>query len=153
MLARALLITIIILSLAGLVDSGYALRQHYAEPGESACNVSATVNCDTVNQSKYSELIGIPVAGIGMAGYALFIGLSALILAGLARSTWVLVLLAGASLVAFVYSFYLTLVEIFVLGAVCPMCIISMSLVTIITVLALTAIVREYRGKEAIAND
>jgi uncharacterized membrane protein len=150
MFSKAILITIIALSLAGLADSGYALRQHYAEPGESACNVNATVNCDTVNQSKWSEIIGIPVAGIGMAGYAFFIGASVWLLAGFNRSGLALLFFAAAALAAFAYSSFLTMVEVFVLGAVCPMCIISMTLVTAITILLIAGIIKNRRTGGAV---
>lgn len=141
MLVKALLIAVIALSLAGVIDSAYALRQHYANPGESGCNFNATINCDAVNQSKYSEIIGMPVAGIGLAGYCLFVGLSVWLLKR-PNSFWVLALLVASSVVAFAYSLFLTLIEIFVLGAVCPMCIISMTLVSAILVLSIIAMLK-----------
>lgn len=147
MLVKVLLVAVIALSLAGVIDSAYALRQHYADPGESGCNFNATINCDAVNQSKYSELIGVPVAGIGLAGYCLFIGLSIWLL-NRPRGFWAPALLAAAALVAFAYSLFLTLIEIFVLGAVCPMCIISMTLVSAIAVLAITVMFKT-RSREA----
>jgi uncharacterized membrane protein len=146
-LSRALLITVIILSLIGLADSGYAIHQHYAPAGESACNVSATVNCDTVNQSEYSELFGIPVAAIGAAGYLIFIALSAMLLYGFRFNGLTLLALLGSVLFGLAYSLYLTYVEIYVLGAVCPMCIISLTLLFAINAVVVAGYAREWRGR------
>ncbi|MHB8181957.1 MAG: vitamin K epoxide reductase family protein [Acidithiobacillus ferrivorans] len=59
------------LAFLGVADSSYALYQHYAPPETSSCDVNETISCTAINQSDYSVLLGMPVAGLGMAGYAL----------------------------------------------------------------------------------
>ena len=142
MLPKSILITIIALALLGVLDTGYSIYQHYNTEGDAACNISATVNCDAVNQSVYSEMSGIPVAAIGMAGYIFFVGICGLMLAGRDLGGWSLPLLLTAALFALVYSAALTYIEFFVLEAVCPMCVISMTLITIITLLAYGGAIR-----------
>lgn len=52
----------------GSLASLYLARQH-ANPGDSICNIGETFNCDLVNTSAYSELLGIPIAILGAAFY------------------------------------------------------------------------------------
>jgi len=126
---------IIVLSILGIADSGCALYQHYAPPAASSCDVNETISCTAVNQSEYSVLLGLPVAGLGIAGYVVIAAFSVgLLLGWCARLTrWLLLAFAGAALV---FSLWLTWVELFVLEAVCPLCVISLALVTSITLLA-----------------
>lgn len=63
----------LVLGLAGLAVSAYAIHVHniVAAGGQSACGVSATVNCDAVIGSKYGVLLGLPLGVWGMAYFAL----------------------------------------------------------------------------------
>ncbi len=144
--SRLVLAAVIVIAVVGMLDSAYAAYQHYAVPGESACDFNVTVNCDVVNQSEYSEVAGVPVAFIGLAGYLFFAAVAGMALAWprFRRRGGYLVLLAA--LPALAYSLYLTYIEIFVLGAVCPMCMLSLALVTTITVLAAWGAVRDRRA-------
>jgi protein-disulfide isomerase/uncharacterized membrane protein len=57
---------------AALMGAGvgfYLGSHHVAAAGASICSVNETFNCDAVNQSKYAELAGFPVAFLGMAFY------------------------------------------------------------------------------------
>ncbi len=147
MLSKPVLIAIIILALLGVLDTSYSIYQHYNTSGDAACNINATVNCDVVNQSVYSEMSGVPVAGIGLAGYLFFIAVCSLMLSGRYLGGWTLPLLLTAALFAFVYSLALTYIEFFILKAVCPMCVISMTLVTTITLLAYADAVKSSRSR------
>lgn len=110
---------------AGLLVSLYALKQHYAELGGSACNVSATFNCDLVNRGPYGAILGFPVAGIGLVGY-LMIAVTAMHFSK-SRDPFVgkllLLLLAGG----LAFSAYLTYLEAFVIRAWCLVCLASLS--------------------------
>ncbi|MBI5870520.1 MAG: vitamin K epoxide reductase family protein [Actinobacteria bacterium] len=139
---RYILIAIVLLAIAGAVDSGYALKQHYAPPDVSACDYNETVSCTAVNQSEYSEVSGIPVAAIGIAGY-LIIGILAVIaLAKPQSSRPVFILLALASLGGFLVALTLTYIELFVLEAVCPLCVVSQALIFTILLLASAGAIR-----------
>lgn len=80
--------------------------------------------------------MGVPVAGVGLAGYLFFTMISGVMLAGNDLKGLALPLLLAAAGFAFLYSAYLTYIELFILKAVCPMCVISMTLVTLIAVVA-----------------
>ena len=57
---------IAILALLGCLDSVYLLLAKFGLIGGLSCTISR--GCDMVNSSSYSEFLGIPVAGIGLAG-------------------------------------------------------------------------------------
>ena len=63
------------LALFGLAISAYLTWVHYAGI-EPVC--SSISNCERVQSSDYAELVGVPVALIGVVGYALGLALSAL---------------------------------------------------------------------------
>lgn len=148
MLSRPILIAIIALALLGVLDTTYSVYQHYNTEGDAACNINETVNCDIVNQSIYSEMSGIPVAVVGLTGYVFFIAIGGLMLAGKDLGGWALPALLTAALFAFVYSAALTYIEFFILRAVCPMCVISLTLVTAVTLLAYGGAIRARPGRD-----
>lgn len=129
---RILFVVIAILALAGMVVSAVSLQRHYAKSASAFCDFGERFNCDIVNRSEYSGLMGIPVAGIGIAGYgALFV------LAAFYRSraeTRLRLLVAAAA--GLVFALYLTYVEGYVLETWCILCLSSLALIAIITILA-----------------
>ena len=64
---------ILILTLCGVVVSGYLSVSHYRVYTDidysSFCAISKAINCDTVSQSPYSIFLGIPVPIWGVIGY------------------------------------------------------------------------------------
>jgi uncharacterized membrane protein len=90
-------------------------------------------SCETVQTSRWSELLGLPVAAWGLGAY---VALLALALVGLqpryadARAvSWALVGISGWSVL---FSGWLTYLELFVIHAICMYCVASALLVTII---------------------
>jgi uncharacterized membrane protein len=65
----------LLLGLVGLAVSAYAIHVHQvvAAGGQSACGISATINCDAVIGSKYGVLLGLPLGVWGMAYFALML--------------------------------------------------------------------------------
>jgi vitamin-K-epoxide reductase (warfarin-sensitive) len=123
---------IAVLSLAGIVDSAISLERHYAKSATSYCDFSQKFSCDIVNRSEYSEIAGIPVAGIGVAGYAALFVLSTF---WRSRGETPFRLLA-ASLAGLAFALYLTYIEAYQLMTWCILCLISLALIFLITVLA-----------------
>src|SRR4030088_2127257 len=77
-LFRSLLLGIAVLSVAGMIVSSISLQRHYAKSATSYCEFGEKFNCDIVNRSEYSSVMGIPVSLIGVAGYGLLLALSTL---------------------------------------------------------------------------
>ena len=143
--SRILFILIAALSFAGIVVSAVSLQRHYAKSASEFCDFSQTFNCDVVNRSEYSEVEGIPVAGVGVLGYgALFV------LSTFRKSrTETPNRLLAASVAGLFFALYLTYVEAERLKTWCILCVISQVLILLITVLAAAIRLRSARGGAA----
>jgi len=127
-----LLLAIAVLAIAGVAVSSVSLYHHYQKSKTSFCDFGQSFNCDVVNRSEYSSIAGIPVAGIGVAGY-LAIFLLATVYRD--RKEAMPVLFFGA-LAGLAFALYLTYIEGFVLGAWCILCLSSLTIIFVTTVLA-----------------
>lgn len=104
------------MALAGLAVAGYLTWAHYADTSV-VCPVGG--GCETVQESSYAEIAGIPVALLGVLGYAVILGLIAWD-APVAR-------LAAATLAftGLLFSAYLMVLQLFVIDAVCTWCAVN----------------------------
>jgi vitamin-K-epoxide reductase (warfarin-sensitive) len=135
---RFIFLAIAILAVAGIALSAVSLQRHYAKSATAFCEIGEKFNCDIVNRSEYSSFIGIPVAGIGVAGYGVL-----LVLATLYRSrveTPLRLLIAAAGGLGF--ALYLTYVEAYVLDTWCILCLGSLGAISAITMLGAVLKVR-----------
>jgi uncharacterized membrane protein len=123
---------IAVLALAGVAVSCVSLYHHYGTSQTNYCDFGASFNCDIVNRSVYSTVLGIPDALIGILGYAVLF-----ILAAFYRmKTEMPFVILGASTAGLGFALYLTYIEKFVLATWCIMCLSSLTLIVLITVLA-----------------
>ncbi|HEY6851138.1 MAG TPA: vitamin K epoxide reductase family protein [Terracidiphilus sp.] len=118
---------IALLALAGAVVSALALQVHYSTATEP-CDINAKWDCGIVNHSPFAEILHVPVAAIGIAGYLAMAGLA------LARRRRLLAVLAVCALG---FSLYLTYIEKYVLQVYCIYCVTSAGIVTLMTLLSL----------------
>jgi len=105
------------LSVAGLLLSAYLTWTHLR--GEAPVCVGGGGGCETVQTSRYAEFLGVPVAMVGIAGYA------GLLFSALLRGE--VGVLSGLffALVGVLFSGYLTWLELFVIRAICQWCVTS----------------------------
>jgi vitamin-K-epoxide reductase (warfarin-sensitive) len=131
-LGRRIFPFIAVLALAGIAVSSVSLYHHYQTSRTTYCDFGDNFNCDIVNRSIYSTVLGIPDALIGIVGYA-----ALFLLATVYRSKLdaPLVLLI-ASLLGLGFALYLTYIEAFVLATWCILCLSSLTLIFFITVSA-----------------
>jgi uncharacterized membrane protein len=131
---RRLRTAIGVVALLGLAVAGYLTYVHYA--GLSPVCAGGGGGCERVQSSRYAELAGVPVALLGLAGYAAI--LAALALPGeTGRLATAALALAGLG-----FSLYLTYLELFVIDAVCQWCVSSAVLMTVVAVLAVVRLLR-----------
>jgi uncharacterized membrane protein len=123
---------IAILAVCGIIVSSESLRHHYATSKTSFCDIGEMLNCDIVNRSAYSSILGIPVALIGILGYAALAGLA--IVYRERRETPPM--LFGAAAAGLAFALYLTYIEARVLGVYCILCLSSLALIAATTALA-----------------
>ena len=133
---KALTVLIVILALAGVVVSTVVLKEHYSTE-TSPCDINAKWDCGIVNKTPYSLFRGIPVAMIGIVGYAL-IG----VLAGRFP-----VLTAWAALGGLVFALRLTYFEWKVIGVWCIYCVSSQVIIACVFVLSATTAVMSRKNK------
>lgn len=118
------------LAVAGIAVSSVSLHHHYGTSQTSYCDFAANFNCDIVNRSTYSTVLGVPDALIGILGYAALLALATFYRA----RTQTPAILLGASLVGLAFALYLTYIEKFVLATWCILCLSSLTLISLITV-------------------
>jgi uncharacterized membrane protein len=131
-LTRRLMSIIAILAVCGIAVSSLSLQHHYATSKTAYCEIGETFNCDIVNRSSYSSILGIPVALIGMLGYGAIVVMATLYRER--RETPRILFAATAAGLAF--ALYLTYIEGRVLGVWCILCLSSLALIATSTVLS-----------------
>ena len=119
------LFLIVVLSAVGIAVSGYLLRMHYHPELESYCTINSFLDCGEVNQSEYAEILGIPVALVGLVGYIAILILALLRMFGFTKILGLEVtsVLFLAIIVGAVFSTYLTFIEFIVIQKVCIFCL------------------------------
>ena len=133
-------ITLIVLAIIGLLVSVY-MTIYKITSNDSMCIGSG--DCKTVNASRYAEVYGIPVAVLGVAGYAAI--LAVLLLErkpGFFQQNGTM-LFFGLSLTGFLFTLYLIFVEVALIKAYCPFCITSQTVMTIIFIISVIRLVRQ----------
>jgi vitamin-K-epoxide reductase (warfarin-sensitive) len=130
--ARRVFQLIVILALAGVVVSSVSLHHHYGTTQTNYCDFGDSFNCDIVNRSVYSTVFGIPDALIGIVGYGLLFSLATFYRTKTETPSMLLI----ASTVGLGFALYLTYIEKFVLATWCILCLSSLTLIFLITVLS-----------------
>jgi uncharacterized membrane protein len=124
-----LMTAVAVLAVCGVVVSSVSLQHHFATSKTAYCEIGENFSCDIVNRSEYSSILGIPVALIGMLGYAALAGLATVYRER--RDTPTMLFAAAAAGLAF--ALYLTYIEGRVLGVWCILCLSSLVLITLTT--------------------
>jgi vitamin-K-epoxide reductase (warfarin-sensitive) len=135
---------IALLALAGIVVSSMALHVHYMDPSLAPpCAVTEKFDCGAVNHSRFAVFpaktfdekpgtFHIPIATIGIAGYAL-IAITAL------TGHWWLVF--EFAQIGFLCAAFLSYIEAFVLEKWCIYCLWSQGLITAILLLTIAMLI------------
>jgi vitamin-K-epoxide reductase (warfarin-sensitive) len=139
-LMQRLMSFVAILAVCGVTVSSVSLQHHYATSKTAYCDIGEAFNCDIVNRSEYSSILGIPVALIGMLGYAALVGLATVY----RERPETPAMLFGGAAAGLGFALYLTYIEGHVLGVWCILCLSSLALIAATTVL--TAVIWWKRG-------
>jgi uncharacterized membrane protein len=101
-------------ALAGVAVAGYLTWAHYAD---SSVLCVAGGGCETVQESEYAEIAGIPVAVLGLGAYATVLALV------LWDSVGARLAAASLAFVGLLFSVYLLVLQLVVIEAVCIWCL------------------------------
>ena len=121
------------LAILGLLVAAYLTWSHYNE-GSALCAKGG--GCDIVRASRYSEVAGIPVAVFGLLGYLAITAILLIERHQPAIEENATLILFGMTLIGFIYSGYLTYLELFAIHAVCPYCVTSAIVMTLLFALS-----------------
>ena len=116
-------IAAIAVTIAGLAIATYLSVVHYTG-SEPVCAIAH--GCATVQKSSYAELLGVPIAVLGLLGYFGILG-SLVTDTETARSLAALLTISGLA-----FSAWLTYVETFELNAICIWCVGSAICMTLL---------------------
>jgi len=131
---RVLRAGVAVLALAGIAVAGYLTYVHY-RPDALICTGGG--GCETVQESSYADLAGIPVALLGLGSYVALLVLVAWD-TELART-----LAAALALAALGFSIYLVSLQAFVIDAWCVWCLVNdLVIVPLLVVLTVWRVVR-----------
>ena len=139
--ARKLFLSIAILAVLGIAVSSVSLDHHFRKSKTTYCDFGQSFNCDIVNRSEYSTVAGVPVALIGILGYAALLAF-ATFYREKAETPGILVL---GALVGLGFALYLTYIEKYVLFAWCILCLTSLTVIFLITILSVALLMRSMR--------
>lgn len=130
----------IALTIIGLLVSIYMSIYKFTN-NESMCIGSS--GCSEVNASRYSEINGIPVALLGVVGYAAILALLFIEQRpGFIQENGSL-LFFGISLIGFLFTLYLIYLEIALIKAYCPFCLASQAVMIVIFIISVIRLARQ----------
>jgi uncharacterized membrane protein len=131
---RALRTAGLVLAVLGIGVAGYLVYVHYADV-DPVCNIAH--GCHKVQTSEYAELVGVPVALLGLIGYVILFAALVVPQGEVAR-----LIAALTALVGFGFSMYLTYRELFTIDAICQWCVLSAILMTLLAIVCTWRVVR-----------
>ena len=133
---RTLRLALAAVALAGVVVSAYLTWVRY-HPAALVCTVGG--GCETVQQSRYAVLLGLPVALYGLIAWVAVVGLVAWD-TELARA-----LVAAIAVSALGFAAYLVILQLAVIHAVCAWCMAND--IALVPALAVLAGFRSFRAE------
>jgi uncharacterized membrane protein len=144
---------IFVLSAAGIVFSGITLNNHYRTDKSEFCDIGDTFNCDLVNRGPFSmvgpalglgygsALNKVPVAGVGIAGYALLMLLAPFV----RKCRWTALIVLLGALVGMGFALRLTYIEARILFTWCIYCLASQIAIGLILLLSVWQTILAWR--------
>lgn len=127
-------------ALIGLVDSLYLT---WYKIGGAVPLCEGFGDCDAVNNSRFAEIGGIPIALLGAGAYLAILALHGAEWKRMLDGETANLGVFGLGLAGTLYSAYLTYVELFVLRAVCPFCVLSAVAITVIFVASIARMLND----------
>ena len=120
------------LSLLGLGVSAYLT---WVKLTGNTASCGTVGDCESVNNSRYAEIGGVPIALFGALSYLVLLALLLIEHHRPPAAATARLMVFGVSLIGTLYSAYLTYLEVAVLRAICPYCVASAIAVTAVLIL------------------
>jgi len=140
----------LVVGVLGLIDSAYLVVKHFAASkvvgGFCPLHEVGFIDCDRVTSSVYSYLLGVPLAVWGALFYFLVVLFFAIALRK-KDPPWLLSVIVVATLASFAFSLWLMYAQIFKIGAVCTLCLISFGLSLVLFILDAILLIGCWKNK------
>ena len=130
----------IVLAIIGLLVSVY-MTIYKLTDNDKMCIGSG--GCSVVNSSPYSEVSGIPVAVFGVGGYAAILAVLLLEKRNRFLQENGTLLFFGLSIFGFLFTVWLIYVEVALIHALCPFCLTSQAVMTVIFIISVIRLIRQ----------
>lgn len=122
-------VTIILFSITGLY-SAFILTTEKIELLKNAdrvlpCTVNIIINCASVMKSPQAEVFGFPNPILGLIGYSTMLTFGVSLLFIKIRAKAYILLAIFGSLLSIVFTYWLLFQSVYVIGALCPYCLLS----------------------------
>ena len=111
-----------VLATVGIAIAGYLTIVHFRE---SLLVCSGISDCETVQTSQYAEILGIPVALLGLLCFVALFGLAVVRIIQPERADIVTMIMFVMVVGSIGFYIYLTYLELFVIDAICQWCVAS----------------------------
>jgi uncharacterized membrane protein len=130
------------LALAGIFISLYLTLYKLGVIGELSCSIGS---CETVNTSRWSVFLGLPVAAWGLLFYLDVFGVALLgTMPRWENERVISIVLAGEAAIGVLFSAWLTYLELAVIHEICMWCVAS-AIIVLLIFLVSVADLRELR--------
>lgn len=110
--------------LAAFVLSIDAVKLAANPTGQLACDVNAILSCGTVGTSWQAHAFAFPNAFLGLIFESMVITMALIGISGVKLPRWLAVAEQGIYLLAFAFACWLFYQSMFVIGALCPWCMV-----------------------------
>lgn len=145
--------SILVFSVIGFGISFYLYLLHIGSAESAICQINATFDCQTVENSPYSLTFGIPNSILGMIGYGLMTLGALMKLLQKKHDAGTNLFLLLAALGGLGFSLYLTGIEAFVLQAWCIFCIASQVVMLVVFGLVVTLFIQDKPANKPTETD
>ncbi len=143
---RKIFFVLLLFAVVGLIDASYLTYEHYSNI-IPPCSINRILpffsDCGIVLRSKYSVILGVPVALLGFIHYLILTLVIGLAIITNKKLWWFWIYIqawAGA-----LFSLYLMFLQLFVINNICMYC--TLSALTSFTLFALAYMILEYERK------
>jgi len=111
------------LSIVGIILATYLLYSFYNPKPKLVCDINEKVNCQAVTSGSLATFAGVPIAMVGLTGYAV------LLFSGVTKRKR---LAFWTSTFGMVFCLRLTILEVFYLKVICPICLVCQTAMLLI---------------------
>ena len=109
------------IAIAGTAVAAYLTVAHYTSPDVLACSSTGVIDCERVTTSAQSEVLGVPVALLGLLWFVAMVGLCSP-WAWRSPARWMSIARQAAVWSGMAFVLWLVYAELFVIDAICLWC-------------------------------